>query len=114
MPLHRSYLSLLAVMLIASAAIADDCGCETVVAAGCEPQPVCVQKTVCVPQWVTETRTVTCTEYAHEQHTKTVTCYRNVPETKEVTRQCTVMVPETAHQDRHVYGVQAGVRNQDL
>ena len=34
-----------------------------------------VEKTVCVPTWVTEKRTVTCTEYVQEQRTKTITCY---------------------------------------
>lgn len=91
----RSSLIFLVVMLMATVvqASAEDCG--NAAAAGCEPQPVCVEKTVCVPTWVTEKRTVTCTEYVPEQRTKTITCYKLVPETKEVTRTCTVMVPET-------------------
>ena len=33
----------------------------------------CVEKEVCVPQWVTENRTVTCTESRPEQRQRTVT-----------------------------------------
>lgn len=93
MSVRRSCLALFAIVLMASAVKADDCGCDTA-AAPCDAQPVYVEKTVCVPQWVTEKRVVTCTQYVPEQRTKTVTCYKLVPEVKEVTRQCTVMVPE--------------------
>ena len=113
MLLRRSHVALLAMVLMANVVKAGDCGCDAAATTGCEAQPVCVEKTVCVPEWVTEKRIVRCTEYVPEQHTKTITCYKLVPEVKEVTRQCTVMVPEGAHQDGHLHGVQAGLRDPD-
>ena len=57
--------------------------------------PQYVEKIVCEPQWVTEKRTITCTQYASAKcREKVVTVYRSVPETHQVTRQYTVMVPE--------------------
>jgi len=54
-----------------------------------------VKKTIMVPTWVTETRTVNVTECVPEQRTKTYTVYKQVPETKDVTYQYTIYVPET-------------------
>ena len=64
-------------------------------------QPSCnqgcqtVERTVLVPTWTTETRTVTATECRPETRERTVTVFKQVPETKTVERTCTVMVPET-------------------
>jgi hypothetical protein len=49
-----------------------------------------VQKTIYVPQWSTETRTVTCTEYRNEVRTRTYNVARQVPRTKQVTDTITV------------------------
>ena len=53
-----------------------------------------VEKTIYCPEWVTETRTVTCCEYKQESREVTETIYRCVPVQKEIQRSCTVMVPE--------------------
>ena len=53
------------------------------------------EKTVMVPSWETETRTVTVTECRPETRQRTITVNKRVPETKTVERTCTVMVPET-------------------
>ncbi len=55
----------------------------------------CVEKIVCVPEWVTEMRKVCVTQYRQEQRTVTNTVYRCVPEQHQVQRSCTIMVPET-------------------
>ena len=54
-----------------------------------------VERTLCAPQWVTETRKVPVVEYRTEQRERTYTVYKRVPETKQVTREYTRMVPET-------------------
>jgi len=72
------------------AACADGCSSCATDCGGCQ----CVQRTVNVPTWVTETRTVQCTEYRPEIREKTVTCYELVRETKDVECEYTVMVPE--------------------
>ena len=46
------------------------------------------------PTWVTEARTVQCTECRAETRTCTVNVCRLVPETIQVQRQCTIMCPE--------------------
>ncbi len=95
MVFRRSLQALFAVgMMVTTAAAGDPC-CGAAAEAGCDAQPVTVEKVVCVPEWVTEKKMVTTTEYTQEQRTKTVTCYRRVAETKEVACQVTVMVPET-------------------
>ena len=66
------------------ATVKSDCGCDS----------ACGERTVLVPEWTTETRTVKCTEYQNEKRERTVTVYKNVPETVEKTRKYTVMVPE--------------------
>jgi hypothetical protein len=61
-------------------------------------QPACQQyvtRTVCVPEWVTEVRTVRAVEYTTEERQETCTVYKRVPETKTIQTECTVMVPET-------------------
>lgn len=60
--------------------------------APCEPQMV--EKTVMVPQMVTETRTVNVTKYREETRERTYTVHRKVMETNAVEREYTVMVPE--------------------
>jgi hypothetical protein len=93
-------------LLCAAAAQAGDCGwhrsdcCPAPCAAPCQPccQPVAcapaceeVTRTVMVPEWTTERRTITCTEYRHEQQERTITCCR--PVWREEQREVTVMVP---------------------
>ena len=53
-----------------------------------------VEKTIYVPEWVTEVRNVVVCEYNQEQRQRTYTVYNSVPETREVERSCTVLVPE--------------------
>ncbi len=60
--------------------------------APCGPQYV--TKTVCVPEMVTENRTVTVTECQAVTKTCKVPCCEMVPVTKTVQRCCTVMVPQ--------------------
>lgn len=70
------------------------------VAGNCGPiqqpcQSFCVvEKTVMVPTWVTEMRTVQVTECRTEMRQRPVTTYKQVAETKMVTEQYTVQVPE--------------------
>jgi hypothetical protein len=82
----------LAVLLVASRV---DAGHH---AGGCAQYDPCqvqyVEKTVYRPQWVTETRTVTVTQYVQEQREGIRTVYRCVPEQYEVQRSCTVTVSE--------------------
>ncbi len=68
--------------------------CGGSVVCGKSAGPVYVEKTVMVPTWVNETRTVMCTEYQQQQRARTFTVYRQVPETKQVEQTYTVMVPE--------------------
>ena len=68
-----------------------------------------VEKVVCVPEWVTEKRTITTTEYTQETRTKTVTCYKRVAETKEITEEVMRDGPRNPHEDRHLHGLQAGL-----
>jgi len=58
-------------------------------------EPTYVERTICVPTWVTETRTVDVIECTTEERQRTCTVYKRVPETKTIETQCTVMVPET-------------------
>src|SRR5687767_13456292 len=53
-----------------------------------------VEKTIMVPTWVNETRTVNVCRYRQETRQRTYTIVRRVPETKTVTENYTVMVPE--------------------
>jgi len=67
-------------------------------ACACQPcPPACrtVQRTVYVPQIVTEKRTVEMVQCSEEVRQRTCTVYRRVPETKTVEREYTVMVPQT-------------------
>lgn len=94
MSFRRTLEALVAVCMMAVTASAQDCGSQAAAEPGCEAQPVMVEKVVCVPEWVTEKRTITTTEYTQETRTKTITCYKRVAETKNVTEQVCVMVPE--------------------
>jgi len=57
-------------------------------------QHVQVQRTVRVPQWVTQKQTVTVCEYQVQPRTQTVTRYRSVPVVREVPYEYTVAVPQ--------------------
>lgn len=84
-------LSAVAVVWIGSSAWANPCGgCAPAVACG----PTTVEKTVYVPTWITQTRTIQQTCYRPERRERTVTVYRCVPETRAVERRYTVMVPQ--------------------
>ena len=71
-----------------------DCGVEAHATVD-ECGPRMVERTVMVPQWVTERRTINVTRSRPEERERIVTVYRCVPETRQVTREFTVMVPET-------------------
>lgn len=73
----------------------DAAPCEA--AAPCEPAPApkMVERTIMVPQTVTENRTVKCTEYTNETREKKITVMNRVPKTQTVTREYTVLVPKT-------------------
>ena len=95
MLLRRSVIGVFTLTLMMSAGWARAAHCT----AGCCAPPPCeqphyVQKTICVPQWTTETRSVMSTVYDYETRQRTVTRYRCVPETKPVTQTYTVQVPE--------------------
>lgn len=63
--------------------------------ASCAPAaPKMVQKTILVPQMVTETRRVKSIECRPETRTKTIVVNKRVPYQENVTRTCTVMVPQ--------------------
>src|SRR5688572_6504805 len=70
-----------------------DCGIEAHAAVE-ECGPRMVERTILVPQWVTEKRVVNVTRCRPELRERVVTVYRCVPETRQVTREYTVMVPE--------------------
>ena len=59
-----------------------------------QPELVCVEREVHVPQWVLETRTVKCVEYRPETREKSITVMRTVPVQREVERRYTVLVPQ--------------------
>lgn len=82
---------LLPVALWAGTASADH-GCIPMVGPVCEVHYV--EKTVYEPCWVTELRTVTCTEWKTELRERRFTVVKNVPETHQVTQQYTVIVPK--------------------
>ncbi len=62
--------------------------------ASCGPQYQLVQKTVMVPTWTTQMRTVYVTQCVPEQRHKTITVQRQVPVMRQVTKSYTVLVPE--------------------
>lgn len=72
------------------------CGCgdcaPAVVAA--PVQPTYVERTIYVPEMVTETRKVQVCEYTNETRERRFTVYRQVPEVKQVTEDYTVMTTE--------------------
>jgi len=89
------WLPLLLVAVASTATVlADNCGCAQPSANCCKPTVQYVEKTICCPTWVTETRTVKVCEYRNEQREREVTVYQRVPETKTVTRTVCDMVPE--------------------
>jgi hypothetical protein len=57
-------------------------------------QPKMVERTVCVPVPVRETKKVQCIEYSTEQHQQTITVMHCVPEKQTLTRDYIVMMPE--------------------
>lgn len=66
----------------------DSCGCETATSA------CFVERTVMRPQYVTETRMCTSTEYRYETRQRTITVQKCVAETAARSCEVTVMVPE--------------------
>ena len=61
----------------------------------CKQSDSCGTKTVCQRQYVTEMKTVTCTEYKKETREQTYKVMKRVPRTEERTRTVTECVPET-------------------
>ena len=61
----------------------------------CNQSDSCGTKTVCQRQYVTEMKTVTCTEYKKETREQTYKVMKRVPRTEERTRTVTECVPET-------------------
>lgn len=94
MAIYRLSLGLLVVALGVTTAFAGDCCGQTqsvVADSGCvATAPQCVEKTVCVPQWVKVKKTVMCTQYVPTVKKKTINVCRRVPVTKPVTTTCTV------------------------
>jgi len=111
----RQFTSIASVVfaLVATTAQAGDCGrarsscCPTQCCQVCYqpgdccavkpcPQQTCttVERTVMVPQTVTETRKVKCTEYRQETRERKVTVYEQVPVKRTVTREYTEWVQE--------------------
>lgn len=89
------------VMLTAVFAVTSQAGlfhravrCTACAPAACEPVAQCVEKTIMVPQFVTEMRTVRCREYEPQQREYTVNRVRWVRETETVERKCTEWVRE--------------------
>ena len=77
---------------VSAAPCVSDCNpCATV---ACKPACKTVERTVMVPEMVTEVRKVNCTAYRTETRQRDVTIYEKVPEIKEVEHSYTVMVPE--------------------
>lgn len=76
------------------------CGCGGADCGGCAPvevapvQPTYVERTVYVPEMVTEMRKVQVCEYKNEVRERRFTVYRQVPEIKKVTEEYTVMTTE--------------------
>src|SRR5688500_18529861 len=89
-------LALWCLLALATPAEAGDCGdCRQACCpapAACAPQCAPTYRTVQVPQWTTETRTVTCTEYRSEPRERTITVAKQVWQPQEQTY--TVMVPQ--------------------
>ena len=67
--------------------------CVSSCAPACQPQ--LTERTIQVPQWVTENRTITVTRCRPETRERTFTVTRCIPETQDREEQYTVMVPET-------------------
>ncbi len=61
-----------------------------------------VEKVVCVPTWVTETRICKETHYRREERTKTCTVCKEVPVTKDVECKYTVWVRKKVPQTREI------------
>jgi hypothetical protein len=86
--MRSSVLAICATITMTASAFAGHCGQPA--PACCGPAYVTVEKTVMVPTWVTEPRTVTCTEYHKENRTRTYTVQKNVPVWTEKTVEYTV------------------------
>jgi hypothetical protein len=64
----------------------------------CEQEsPPFVEHQVRIPQWTTETRTITVVECRPEIRTRTISSMRRIPYTEAVTRSHLVMTPEPRH-----------------
>ena len=68
-----------------------------------------VEKVVCVPEWVTEKRTITTTEYTQEPRTKTITCLQACSRDKGNHGRRLRDGPRDSHQERDLHGLQAGL-----
>ena len=93
-----------AVVAMCTSTWAADCGecaggCEGAVSAcgSCGDAGACGTRTVYQRQYVTEMKTVNCTEYKTETRERTYTVNKQVPRTEERTRTVTVCVPETTY-----------------
>ena len=89
-----------AVVAMCTSTWAADCGecaggCEGAVSAcgSCGDAGACGTRTVYQRQYVTEMKTVNCTEYKTETRERTYTVNKQVPRTEERTRTVTVCVP---------------------
>ncbi len=82
-------LGLFVSMMVCESARATDACCGETVA-----KPGYVERTVMRPQYVTETRMCTSTEYRYETRERTITVQKCVAETAARTCEVTVMVPE--------------------
>ena len=92
----KNGLLLFAVSSLAWTATADaggGCGpsCQP---APCQPEVQYVEKTIYVPQMVSETRTVNVTKYRTEERERRYMVHRCVPETTQVEQKYIVMVPQ--------------------
>lgn len=99
-----------AVLLAASNLWAGPCGaaCDTGACGAIDCGPTYMEKTIYVPKWITQTKTVMQTQYRPEQRERVVTVQRLVPETRAVERRYTVMVPEVRTK-LHTYTVNVPV-----
>src|SRR5688572_11722507 len=68
-----------------------DCGCAPAVA---DCAPAMQTRTVMVPTYVTEMRTITATEYRQEQRQRNYTVTKRVPVNEQREVNYTVMVPQ--------------------
>ena len=85
------FLAVACLAVVTTPALAGDCACKPSCASACEKccegaegcdKCTVVEKTVRRPQWVTEMKTVTVTEYEKQEKEKTYTVCKKVPHTE--------------------------------